>query len=406
MAIGLCILPSTPSRKNSSKRPQVGKPSWHNDDDDDPVNPSAKSHPVSPPNPSLELQRGILLRSLSINFPLVSPAKPLRLAYLGKSPPVKPAQAKPCPPAKPAQAKPVAAMAPGAAPPPPPPPEASKKLCAKKAIGKLKRSVRMVKWYQTLKRKVEGQVQQVKNAVGKKTRVQGTSGEKQGLDDAIAEMMKRSAYFQLIEEDVSKHHQEIIQLRAAIDSFQTKDIQKLLQFHKAVEEQLEKLTDETKVLTRFEDFPVKKLESLREAAALYSKLKEIIDTLQNWKIEPPLGEFLDTVESFFNKIKVEIEVVERNKDELAKKFQSNNISFDFNILVRVKESMVDISSSCMELALKERREASEGKMQGSVKLLWRAFQLAFRIYSFAGGQDDRADRLTEELAQEIADAQT
>ncbi|XP_031092919.1 uncharacterized protein At4g04980-like [Ipomoea triloba] len=394
MAIGLRILPSPPSRKNSSKRPQVGKPSW--DEDDDPVNSNAKSHPVSPPTPSLELQRGIPLRSLSINLPLLSPAKPLRLAYLGKSP-------SPSPPAKPAQA-----MAPGAgaAPPPPPPPEASKHLRAKKAIGKLKRSVRMVKWYQTLKRKLEGQMQQVKNAVGKKTRVQGTSGEKHGLDEAIAEMMKRSAYFQLIEEDVSNHHQEIIQLRSAIHSFQTKDMQKLLQFHKEVEEQLEKLIDETKVLTRFEDFPVKKLESLREASALYSKLKEIIDTLQNWKIESPLGEFLDKVESFFNKIKVEMEAVERNKDEQAKKFQGHNISFDFNILVRVKESMVDISSSCMELALKERREASEAKRRGSVKQLWRAFQLAFRIYSFAGGQDDRADRLTEELAQEITDAQT
>lgn len=47
-----------------------------------------------------------------------------------------------------------------------------------------------------------------------------------------------------------------------------------------------------------------------------------------------------------------MEAVERNKDEQAKKFQGHNISFDFNILVRVKESMVDISSSCMELALK------------------------------------------------------
>lgn len=59
---------------------------------------------------------------------------------------------------------------------------------------------------------------------------------------------------------------------------------------------------EIQVLTRFEDFPVKKLESLREAAALYSKLKEIIDTLQNWKIEHPLGEVLDKIESYFNKV--------------------------------------------------------------------------------------------------------
>lgn len=35
------------------------------------------------------------------------------------------------------------------------------------------------------------------------------------------------------------------------------------------------------------------------------------------------------------------------------------------------------------------------------KLLWRAFQFAFRVYNFAGGQDERADRLTAELAHEI-----
>lgn len=34
-------------------------------------------------------------------------------------------------------------------------------------------------------------------------------------------------------------------------------------------------------------------------------------------------------------------------------------------------------------------------------MLWKAFQLAFRVYTFAGGQDDRADNLTKELAQEI-----
>lgn len=35
------------------------------------------------------------------------------------------------------------------------------------------------------------------------------------------------------------------------------------------------------------------------------------------------------------------------------------------------------------------------------KMLWRAFQFAFRVYSFAGGHDDRADMLTRELAHEI-----
>lgn len=51
-------------------------------------------------------------------------------------------------------------------------------------------------------------------------------------------------------------------------------------------------------------------------------------------------------------IKGDIDTLDRTKDEEAKKFLSHNIHFDFNILVQIKETMVDISSGCMELALK------------------------------------------------------
>lgn len=47
------------------------------------------------------------------------------------------------------------------------------------------------------------------------------------------------------------------------------------------------------------------------------------------------------------------------------------------------------------------RSKTDGEMKGSTKMLWRAFQFAFRVYTFAGGHDDRADKLTRELAQEI-----
>ncbi|KAL2495090.1 hypothetical protein Fot_38847 [Forsythia ovata] len=105
-----------------------------------------------------------------------------------------------------------------------------------------------------------------------------------------------------------------------------------------------------------------------------------------------------------------MEALERTKDEESKKFKSHKINIDFSILVRIKELMVDVSSSCMELALKEKRNASakenqeskpEGRKKGSAKMLWKAFQFAFRVYTFAGGHDDRADKLTRELAHEI-----
>uniref|UniRef100_A0A6N2LD30 Hydroxyproline-rich glycoprotein family protein n=1 Tax=Salix viminalis TaxID=40686 RepID=A0A6N2LD30_SALVM len=298
----------------------------------------------------------------------------------------------------------------GAAP-PPPPPGAARSLRPKKAQTKLKRSSQMGNLYRVLKGKLEGGNQLTKSPSGRKGPASSSAGGKQGMADALAEITKRSAYFQQIEEDAQKYSKAITELKAAISTFKTKDMAELIKFHKHVESILEKLTDETQVLARFEGFPQKKLEALRTAAALGSKLNGVVSELTNWKVEPPISQLLDRTERYFNKIKGDLDALERTKDEESKKFQSHNIDFDFHILVQIKELMVDVSSSCMELALKERRQGkaaetaltgakTEPRMAGA-KMLWRAFQFAFRVYSFAGGQDDRADMLTRELAREI-----
>ncbi|KAF3598596.1 hypothetical protein F2Q69_00036823 [Brassica cretica] len=296
---------------------------------------------------------------------------------------------------------------------PPPPPGAARSLRPKKAATKLKRSTQLGNLYRILKGKVEGRDPEARTGggSGRKAGVgSAPAGGKQGMADALAEITKKSAYFQQIQEDVAKYMKSINELKIEITKFKTKDMTELLSFHSRVESILEKLTDETQVLARCEGFPQKKLEAIRMAAALFSKLHGMITELQNWKIEPPLNQLLDKVERYFTKIKGDIDTLDRTKDEEAKKFQSHNIHFDFNILVQIKETMVDISSSCMELALKEKRDAkllspdanpSMKKAVGSAKMLWRAFQFAFKVYTFAGGHDDRADSLTRELAHEI-----
>lgn len=300
----------------------------------------------------------------------------------------------------------------GAAPPPPPPLSANKSLRPKKSSTKLKRSTQIGNLYRLLKGKVEGSSLNGRSANCGKSKAGVSSGGKQGMADALAEMTKRSAYFQQIEEDVQNYATIIKELKRTITSFKTKDMTELLKFHNHVESHLEKLTDETQVVARFEGFPTKKLESLRTAAALYSKLNSIIVELHNYKIMPPLRQILDKVECYFNKIKGELDKLERTKDEESKKFSTYDIQFDFDILVRIKEAIVDVSSSCMELALKEKRDAkaneslnagtkAEKRGQECTKMLWRAFQFAFRVYTFAGGHDDRADKLTRELAHEI-----
>ncbi|XP_010430098.1 PREDICTED: uncharacterized protein At4g04980-like isoform X2 [Camelina sativa] len=349
------------------------------------------------------------------------PPPPMPLANGAGPPPPPPPMAKSTGPAGPPPPPPRMGMTNGAAGPPPPPgaagpplpPGAARSLRPKKAATKLKRSTQLGNLYRILKGKVEGRDPAAKTGGGggrKAGAGSAPAGGKQGMADALAEITKKSAYFLQIQDDIAKYMKSINELKIEITKFQTKDMTELLSFHSRVESVLENLTDESQVLARCEGFPQKKLEAMRMAAALYKKLHGMITELQNWKIEAPLNQLLDKVERYFTKIKGDIDTLDRTKDEEAKKFQSHNIHFDFNILIQIKETMVDISSSCMELALKEKREEklvspdakpSLKKTVGSAKMLWRAFQFAFKVYTFAGGHDDRADSLTRELAHEI-----
>lgn len=57
----------------------------------------------------------------------------------------------------------------------------------------------------------------------------------------------RSAYFQQIEEDVQKYAKPITEMKPILSSFQTKDMNELMEFHKKIESVLENLTDESQV---------------------------------------------------------------------------------------------------------------------------------------------------------------
>ncbi|GER36492.1 hydroxyproline-rich glycoprotein [Striga asiatica] len=382
-----CSLPTTNLSQPSSVTFSLPTPP--------PLPPSAPSPNTAPPPPPPMASR---------NGGPPPPPPPLMASKNGGPPPPPPPMRGvrgPLPPPPPANR--------GGQPPPPLPGSGS--LRPRKATTKLKRSSQMGNLYRLLKGKVEGSTLDGKSA-GRKGKI-GTAaaGGKQGMADALAEMTKRSAYFQQIEEDVKNYAGVIKEVKIKISSFETSDMTELLKFHKFVESNLEKLTDETQVLARFEDFPGKKLEAIRMASALYSKLDSIANTLQKWPFASPIGQLLEKVESYFNKIKVEMDALERTKDEELKRFKAQKINFDFGILLRIKELMVDVSSNCMEAALKEKREASakenvdpnkpDTKKTVSGKLMWRAFQFAFRVYTFAGGHDDRADKLTRELAKEI-----
>ncbi|KAL5054274.1 hypothetical protein RYX36_034956 [Vicia faba] len=336
---------------------------------------------ISPPTPPPPQPPPMLQPNVAVPQPLAPPPPLPEAARMPAPPPAPTTAAVPAPTPPPTTAAVPAPLPPmkggsfpappppiphgnGGAPPPPPPGGAGKTLRAK-ATTKLKRSMQLAALYRTLKGKVEGSSLNGKSAAaGKKGAVGGASnGGKQGMADALAEMTKRSSYFIQIEEDVQKYTKQIIELRPKITNFKTNNMTELSNFHKDVESILENLTDESQVKT-------------------------------------PIDQFLDKVERYFNKIKTELDAIERTKDDESKKFKSHNIEFDFHVLIKIKEAMVDVSSTCMELVLKEKRESNAPKKE-CAKMLWRAFQFVFRVYTFAGGHDDRADKLTRELAKEI-----
>ncbi|XP_022684694.1 uncharacterized protein At4g04980-like [Setaria italica] len=296
------------------------------------------------------------------------------------------------------------------APPPPPPGNISAALRAKRAAGKLKRSAQMGTLYRHLRDRVEGSCAHGGKAQArKKPRTPGgPKGDAgQGMADALAEMTKRSggsAYFRQIEEDAETHAATILELKDAISSFQSKDMGELARFLEHVEQQLVCLTDETQAgshRAQFEGFPCKKLDSLRMAAALYSKLDGTVSKLKGWKLAAPVSKQLDRVEGYFNKIKDDVDVMERNKEEEMNRFQSHGIHLDFGVLVWIKECMESQDAKATSARSPPGPGAPQAAAAPPLRMLWRVFQLAFRVYNFAGGQDERADRLTAILAREI-----
>ncbi|XP_078178332.1 uncharacterized protein At4g04980-like [Carex rostrata] len=294
---------------------------------------------------------------------------------------------------------------------PPPPPPGKNNLTIGNA-NKLQRSPQMANLYRLLRNKLESNGSVAKNSAAKNsTSRQNSKGNTGGIGDALAEKAKRSQYFQKIEEDCIKYKSSILEIQTALVAFRTTNMTELLKFHQYVEDHLKNLSDERQVLLRFEAFPFEKLETLRMAAKTYHQLEEFVSTLKGWEFTAPSGKMpvsdqLDKIESYCKKIEKKITPIERDKEKELKNFQSQNLTFDYKIITRIKEEMVDVSSRCIEMALKESKQKKESgkaaKLRRAISsMLWRVFQFAFTIYTFAGGQDDRADKLSAELACEL-----
>ncbi|XP_039001897.1 uncharacterized protein At4g04980-like [Hibiscus syriacus] len=128
--------------------------------------------------------------------------------------------------------------------------------------------------FRYLRTKLEGTRLQIKITSRTRKQLGASAGGKEGLAASLQELTQRSPLFKQIEEDVEKYGKTILELKAAINSFETKDMDELVKFQQDKDYILEDLTDESQVLAKFEDFPTKKLETIRAAAVPRCYLKQ------------------------------------------------------------------------------------------------------------------------------------
>ncbi|CAI5529461.1 unnamed protein product [Closterium sp. Naga37s-1] len=262
--------------------------------------------------------------------------------------------------------------------------------------------------------------------------------------------------------NVSKFGVDSKQAKAELTAFlQTTDFDELVAFQAKIESLLQDLTDETQVLQRFEGFPSSKLELLvlltllepvlqrfegfpssklellRASASLHLRLSALSHDLHSAlpmgnggaaagagaaaAVAAPasvaaVGVCLDRCERLFDRVRREVEAVERSREEDAKKFAAQRLPYSGGAIERVKAAAVRLSSRLLELSAQQESmklrasvELVDGRIpvydvprvKAGLFLLWRCFQFAFRAYNFAGGQDETAEELSLTVAKEM-----
>lgn len=183
--------PPPPPPPSAPKLEQIAEPIRMSPPPPPPLVLSGSARPAAPlPPPSPPLPSGSATPAAPL--PPTPPPSPSGSTTTAAAPPPPP------PPMKggsvPAPPPPAPRGGNGGAP-PPPPLGGGRSLCAK-AATKLKRSTQLGNLYRTLKGKVEGTSLTGKSAAGKKSGIGGAStGGKQGMADALAEMTKRYPFY-------------------------------------------------------------------------------------------------------------------------------------------------------------------------------------------------------------------
>ncbi len=294
--------------------------------------------------------------------------------------------------------------------PPPPPPGAPGRASPS---GRLHRSTSLGKMHRRLSVRLEGGGPGSSSPRGGG----GGSGARASparMNDALSELTARSPYHQAIAEDVKKYSGDIHRLSKMLREFQPTHMDHMLEARASVEQVLDSLTDEAKVLSSFEGWPGKKLDCLRDATAIFEKMSDGISALDACTTFTP--ESISKMVRSLEAAKKEVENFEREKEGLSKKYKAMGLFFDYGILERVKIAAVCSATRWLENSVRcsrkmkgqcsagwPREVSRQEKAAGvkAVKQLWGAWQYYYKTYRFAGGHDSTAEQAAMQAAEEI-----
>lgn len=237
-----------------------------------------------------------------------------------------------------------------------------------------------------------------------------------GFGGAVAELMARSPHLRQIEEDVREHGAKLHALGQRLAVLRTADMAELKAFRAALEAELEPLEDEGRVLSLLEGWPIQKLEALRLAAATSDRLETCVRDLAEWKAPERLD--CAAASKLFDSVRALVEAMERARTTDEERFQQAGFTFDYGALGRVKEAAVQFSANVLEAAItasREQRQALNAADGAAVPLegaplargrrllrdVRSAFDLSYRVYTFAGGTNERAEALALEAVAEV-----
>jgi len=227
------------------------------------------------------------------------------------------------------------------------------------------------------------------------------------------ELESRSSYMKQIMAEREKFGPMIHDLARQIASFQGKTIEHITVFLAEVERRLARLTDERMVL-RGEQFagqwPEKRLDAMREAAALHKELLNMLHTMdpegEGWTARTNVRDELLQVVEKFDAIRPQVDARVRGKEEVARRLAGERIPFDWSLINAIQ--LVAVTQARYVLAMmleaihglqQQMGDAAASKVE---QLAEQALRFAFRCHQFAGGFDQQTTELFSKLSAVIS----